>query len=441
MYFKHGLKNLEKIACVVVVLTLTTMGAAFAAASADFTRGVAYFNRSDFAHALVSFAQAVKANPGDSTAAYYYALCLQNTGRSPEAMTAYQTIVRKFPRSKEAGLSKLAISELLPSEEYEGGAWGEGHQNDHRVVRHGQGLNIAPDMWVAIQRPPEQTMINFEPAKDGRMVVSASWNGKPLYMDVNLSGQTSIPRNLLTQFGTVIPENSDQSSYAYGDLGAGGLRRHGFKVNVTDKVPRALLGSDFFINYRVTINKANNYLVLRRKAPGELIPEPKAVIASGAPSVANSATEAGIKPTLSEDQYFSIVYTVDENGQILLPVYVNGVRTLMIYNQGPEMSEFDKDQIRYVASDQMLPESPGTTAADTDTNSGIYTTDYVIKVRSMKLEKIVKYELPVHVHYMQASRWAPFLEPRHNPILGRNFYAGWTVTIDPKNRVVHFTKD
>lgn len=81
-------------------------------AETAFDRGLRFFNQRDYKTAGDIFAQEARTNKLSPNPMYYAALCRQYLGNSAEAKQYYLAIIKQFPASQAAMLSKRALATL-----------------------------------------------------------------------------------------------------------------------------------------------------------------------------------------------------------------------------------------------------------------------------------------------------------------------------------------
>lgn len=94
-----------------IVLSLNSLGYC----SGYFENGKKAFNSGNYQSASTSFFYALKEDPYDVNARYYYAMCFARMGQYSKAIPEFKSIIKIDPYSQAAAMSKTALSRIDPS--------------------------------------------------------------------------------------------------------------------------------------------------------------------------------------------------------------------------------------------------------------------------------------------------------------------------------------
>ncbi|MFA6212017.1 MAG: tetratricopeptide repeat protein [Candidatus Obscuribacterales bacterium] len=176
----------------------------------------------------------------DNRAFYYEALCYHRMGQLNAAMTAYQTVIAKFPDSEAAELSKKAIA----------GMRGTSPQAL-------PGGSLAKPKAISVDQLPAQLVLKVA-EQDGKPVVNALVSGAKVKFVVD----TTVPNSVIgsdVAKESKLPEAAVKSKddYYLHDIKLDTMNRAAFPIQVTNKQPKvAILGADYF-EYSTVAYSAN----------------------------------------------------------------------------------------------------------------------------------------------------------------------------------------
>jgi len=166
----------------------------------------------------------------DNRAFYYEALCYHRMGQLNAAMTAYQTVIAKFPDSEAAELSKKAIAGMR------GGS-----------PQALPGGSLAKPKAISVDQLPAQLILKVA-EQDGKPVVDALVSGAKVKFVVD----TTVPNSVIgsdVAKESKLPEAAVKSKddYYLHDIKLDTMNRAAFPIQVTNKQPKvAILGADYF---------------------------------------------------------------------------------------------------------------------------------------------------------------------------------------------------
>lgn len=168
--------------------------------------------------------------PYDNRAFYYEALCYHRMGQLNAAMTAYQTVIAKFPDSEAAELSKKAIAGMRGSS-----------------PQALPGGSLAKPKAISVDQLPAQLVLKVA-EQDGKPVVDALVSGAKVKFVVDTTVPNSVIGSDIAK-ESKLPEAAVKSKddYYLHDIKLDAMTRAAFPIQVTNKQPKvAVLGADFF---------------------------------------------------------------------------------------------------------------------------------------------------------------------------------------------------
>ena len=358
-------------------------------------QAIADYNARNFEQARLGLEAYVKEGSSRPDGFYYLALTYHQLGRVQGAREGYAFVIKNFPGTPAAALSKKALDQLTA-------AFTSGP------------ATLPKETWVPFTR------------RGTHMIVDAKVNNHPMKMifDTGAEGcafsmahfrQLGLPRPsgpptaMALGVGKAEPVPEWQVKV---DLSVGHIERKQYLVSVSEiGLDAPLLGQDFFTGMEYSIDSTSNVVSFRRR---DVAPAKVAAVAS-------------VKPGMSVDASGKYVYTVpfEQMGECAsVKVIVNGHEVPMIFDTGAEVTMFTSTQaasanIRTGRGHVQI----GGIAGATTAGLGI--------IDSIKLGPIEKKGLKVPVSDKISSPQS---------LLGQDFLRGWHFTIDKQNKVIRFTQ-
>jgi predicted aspartyl protease len=382
-----------------------------------FANGVKLFGAKQYTAASASFAQAVKANPGNDQAYYYQALSAQYSKDFVTAKRVYGEILRRFPGSQAAGYAAqalgLAPASSSPARSYArtGSAGASGS--------HAAGLSAMEAAGVArnpaLDRFPDDCYVYYQ--NEGELlVIDAYMNSKPIKVIFDTGAESvSLGKNHLAEIGARAPGGAPVG-YAVGvgdggrqdvwdsavDIRVGAIERRAFPISVQEHMGvHPLLGQEFFRDFTYTVdNTAKSIHFVKKSRSGGSIYD-----------TGNSAND--------------VPFTT-QGREMVVDVQVNGRMTKMYFDTGAEGITLTKQQCKQLGI--TIPED-----AEVGMTQGIAGSTRSVRfaVNRMKMGPIDLSSPTVSVDDSEAAGMG---------LLGQGFLHGWEYTIDYKKSVIRFRR-
>lgn len=215
----------------VLLIGLLPMCSAGAQDNSTFECGRNLFKSAKYKDALPYLKSAEAMYSYDNRAFYYEALCYHRMGQLNAAMTAYQTVIAKFPDSDAAELSKKAIANL------------RGGSSSSSVA----GGSLRKLKNIAVDQLPSQLVLKVA-EQGGKPVVEALVSGVKVKFVVDTTVANSVIGTEVAKQAK-LPEAAVKSKdeYYLHDIKLDAMTRAAFPIQISSKQPNlAVLGADFF---------------------------------------------------------------------------------------------------------------------------------------------------------------------------------------------------
>lgn len=383
-----------------------------------YATGVKQLTAKQFAPSIVSFKQAIKANPKNAMAYYYLGLAKHYQGDRQGALESYSTVLSSFPGTDACNLAVRGMASIDPSILEKLGLSGGASGASSQVQQGQQGSSQQQRGSQSFGRNdvvPQETRVNFT-KEFNCMIVDAQINGHPIKMLFDTGAQdTVIGENTLRSLGLPVP-STGQSITIYGsgssagqkalvhhiDLSLGGLTRRDFAVVLKkefDNYP--LIGQSFLKGMKYTIDGSNNAIVLKR-----------------ADTATSTASSRGSDPG---DVPFQM-----EGGEMAVMVQVNGRNMPMWFDTGASWITFTRSQA--AAAGISIPDDAPVVNTK---GAGGQNTQRMVRVQSIRLGPVEKRDFEVGVVEQSAQE---------RPLLGGAFLSDQHYTIDNERKIIHFER-
>lgn len=362
---------------------------------AALNQAIADYNARQYEQARIGLEACLKEGSSRPDGFYYLALTYQQLGRLAGAREAYAFVVKNFPGTTAATMSKKAMDQLSAA------------------------LTSGPATL------PRETWVPFT-RRGTSMIVDARVNNKPMKMifDTGAEG-CAFSLAHFRQLGLPIP-SGPPTAFAQGvgksepipewqvkiDLVVGRIERKQFLVSVGENgMSLPLLGQDFFTGMEYSIDSSNNVISFKKReaAPGKTM------------------TAVSVRPGMTVDASGKYVYVVpfEQLGECAsVKVTVNNKVIPMIFDTGAEVTMFTTSQAASVG----IP--PGGRTVQIGGIGGAVAATLGV-VDSIKLGPIERRAMRVPVTDKTAISQS---------LLGQDFLRGWHYTIDKQNKVIRFTR-
>lgn len=390
-----------------------------ALAGEEFKQGVKLLGEKRFDEAAKVLKKAVSAEPANSNALYYLAVCQHYQGKTADALVNYQLILKKFPGTDAAKRASQVVGGMRLNPGTTDAQWypkpataSSGTNAQNSVRTYGGGGSSSAVRSYSSAGLPEQATIFFEKG-DAQLKVDVYINNRPLKMTFD-TGATGIVvgKNQLQEMGIRLPDgeptgqsggSSNASLQSYwmmpADVKVGTILRQNFPIKVLAyNAAPPLLGQSFIQDFEYSIDRNAGAIRLRKKGSG-----------------GSGAASGGYAVPFSW-----------EGPKMVVNVEVNGRSYPMYFDTGNSASAISMGMNDVKALNLSTEESEAVSHTGvTGSGSGLR-----FKVNRVKLGPIEKYNCYVTANYGSLGR----------PLVGQDLYEGYEYTVDNDQRVIRFIR-
>lgn len=379
----------------------------------DFRHGLKLFEKKNYRAACPYFERSLSLCPQDPNVSYYLAVSCQRSGKTKRAQEIFQHVLKSFPDTNAAQLSRAFLAGQPPSSTstLEPQADGQPNQLDLRSPRTKENAAL-----------PTSEKIGFERRGD-RLVIKALINDKPMavcfdtgapstfislpsFQSLNLPGPKGPPSSMVAgPNGDVFPSWEMET-----DIKVGSIKRSHFPIVVIDNANASqrsddlpALGQSFFGPYHYTIDEQARIITLT-KIGSE----------GGASGISTAPTDP-----------WSVPFTW-QGRQMVVRVEVNGKPVEMLFDANSYFIALNRKTIEQLHL-PMPSEAPSGDPGQEIPRGGMNE----FEVESIRLGPITKRN--VHVIAMSDSALVM-------PLLGQPFFSDYQYTIDNEHGLIHFLK-
>lgn len=390
-----------------------------ALAGEEFKQGVKLLGEKRFDEAAKVLKKAVSAEPANSNALYYLAVCQHYQGKTADALVNYQLILKKFPGTDAAKRASQVVGGMRLNPGTTDAQWypkpataSSGTNAQNSVRTYGGGGSSSSVRSYSSAGLPEQATIFFEKG-DAQLKVDVYINNRPLKMTFD-TGATGIVvgKNQLQEMGIRLPEgeptgqsggSSNASLQSYwmmpADVKVGTILRQNFPIKVLAyNAAPPLLGQSFIQDFEYSIDRNAGAIRLKKKGSG-----------------GSGAARGGYAVPFSW-----------EGPKMVVNVEVNGRSYPMYFDTGNSASAISMGMNDVKALNLSTEDGEAVTHSGvTGSGSGLR-----FKVNRVKLGPIEKYNCDVTANYGSLGR----------PLVGQDLYEGYEYTVDNDQRVIRFIR-
>ena len=406
-----------------ITLALTLLCLALQPVYADpyLDGGIALFQKKQFAQALPYLKQAMKANPYDGNALYYYSLTCQKLGDRKNATTSYARLISQFPDSQARRLAVSALSILDPTycrqllrpadylnsgtsnktAQFTGGN-GSGttiYDVDSAVTqgrvdftRFGAGSNL---LQVTGRLHGRDCQFLFDTGASDCCV------GKNTLRELNIPLPTGAPTTAVSGVGSKTGTPAWEQNI---ELKVGGITRN-VRFVVLDQRDEPLIGQTFFRDFIYTIDTD--------------------VGSNGSKGTISFTKRTGARGA-AQSSLSSVPFERIQSGHIVVPVEVNGKKSKMIFDTGASMVVFTRDQLKALQIS-----IPADATPIRNTGVGGSTEGLIFNVSRLRMGSIDKADFQVGVVEDAKMQY---------PLLGQSFFSDYKYTLDYDRNILNLQR-
>jgi predicted aspartyl protease len=294
--------------------------------------GIAAFEGRDYRQSVILLDKTLSAHPDNARAWYYRALAYERSGCLAAAKLAFNDVVTHCPKSKEAELATMGLTQLEEASE-------TALSPEHKITQTKVTSPSATNPEITRDILPDSYAIPFEMI-DSRTIVTARITGAtvPVEFDTG-SDHVVLSKSLCEQYGVHLPPLGNPTAVykdgrkvwtIHGDVSVGDVKRTNYPIMVFCEgswPSHVLIGNDFFQGYLVEKNVKYNQLLLKKSATTSLnIDQAK---------TAQAHSNRDSQPHYSNQGCIEIPFTSPPKSQkILVNAKVNGVSVQLLFDSG-----------------------------------------------------------------------------------------------------------